>query len=154
MLEYILKMLNDEDLINSIKDIFLYHELDIDENNLVYSYEGDTEREEIRNFYNNKTWEEVLENKEFILGSHISFLTPMAIAMYIPAFMIYCLKSPEDADILISFLIWFLLDKNSINHFYTQKELEIFYSYLSCEQKKIIKKYIDYMCEKYPEDCS
>lgn len=146
-------MKNDKELISSIRDTFLYHELDIDENNLVYPYEGDTEREEIRNFYANKTWQDVLKNKEFIFGSHISFLTPVAIAKYIPAFMIYCLENPEDADILISFLIWFLLDKNSINHLHTQKELEIFYSNLSCEQKKIIKKYIDYICEKYPEDC-
>ena len=147
-------MVNKDELLYSIRNNFLKHNLTIDKDNLVYPYEGDTEREEIQKFYYNMgSWQNVLKNKNKIHGSHISFLTPIAIAQYIPAFMLYCIEDPENADILISFLTWFLLGKNSINDYCAKKELESFYHYLSNRQQETIMKYLEYMCDKYPEDC-
>jgi hypothetical protein len=52
-------------------------------------------------FYYKKTWKDVLKMKENIYGSDLSFLTPEAIAYYLPAFMIYTIEYPNEADNLL-----------------------------------------------------
>ena len=106
------------------------------------------------NFYYKKTWKEALKKKENIYGSDLSFLTPKAISYYLPAFMIYCIEDPDNADELLDRLLSFLLNLcNDLElYLWTEKRRQTFLKYLSSDQKDIVELYIEYMFQEYPED--
>jgi len=105
-------------------------------------------------FYYKKIWKEVLEKKENIHGSDLSFLTPEALAYYLPSFMIYCIIAPSEADNLLDDLLSLLLNlcNNLEIYVWKEKRRQLFLNFLSKEQKDTIELYIAYMFQEYPED--
>lgn len=142
----------EKELITFIRKSFEDHDLKLNHNQIIYTYVGDLEREEIQKFYYGKTWEEVLNNSNQI-NNDLTFMLPIAIAQYIPAFMIYCIDNPNDADTLLESLSWFLLNKNTLARYKEGDEKrKDFFSYLSQNQKECIKEYLYFMFNKYPEE--
>ena len=105
-------------------------------------------------FYYKKTWKEVLEKKENMYGSDLSFLTPKAIAYYLPSFMIYCIEHPNEADNLLDDLLSLCLNlcNNIEMYLWNEKRRQLFLNFLSTEQKNVLKQYIKYMFQEYPKD--
>ena len=116
-------------------------------------YDSEASANEVK-FYYGKTWKEVLQNKENIYGSDLSFLTPEAIAYYLPAFMIYCIENPNEADNLLDDLLSFLLNLcNDLElYLWREKRRQDFLNHLSSEQKDVIELFVEYMFQNYPED--
>jgi len=133
----------------------IYKNFPIDNNNFTKEmlYDSVASEGEVK-FYYKKTWKDVLDNKKNIYGSDISFLTPKAIAYYLPAFMLYCIEDPDNADNLMDGMLSFLLNLCNDSELYSwsEKRRQDFLNYLSKDQKDIIELYIEYMFQKYPED--
>jgi hypothetical protein len=141
-------------LIQKIKDSFQNFDLKINKAYLTINDKNDFECKEIQEVYANRTWEDILKNLNDIDGSNISFMTPKAIAQFIPAFMIYTIQDVYNADTLMDNLESFLLNLeiDLDMYIYNEKRRKEFFSLLSNEQQQTIESFIEYLMLIEPED--
>jgi len=135
------------ELIKNIKDSFKEFDLKLNRIDLTISDKTHLECKEIQEIYINKTWVDLLDNLEKIDGSNIFFMTPKAIAQFIPAFMIFVIQNPYEADTLTdsleSFLLNFEIDLEM--YIYNENRRKEFFSLLSNKQKKIIEIFVEHL---------
>jgi len=128
--------------ISSIKKIFSDFRINLQRREIIKkNILMDEERKSILKFYDQKTWNDVYNHKDRISGSDLSFLSIKAIANFLPAYILFCLKEPNEADVLCDDLIELSKSKN----------FHRVLSYYTEDQKYLVKKIMD-MLEPFLEE--
>jgi len=135
-----IKTINDKKIMlsNKIKEIFKEFDFNLTKRQIIFHVLAeDYERQEILDFYCKKNWQSILKDKNNIFDYHLIYMEPKAILKFLPAFMLYCIEDPDNADLLV---------ENLIDCLKTDRELKnLITIYLTLEQQIIIENFLEYI---------
>jgi hypothetical protein len=133
----LMKVFAEEVLISDIKKHFADYDFELKSNEVIlepeYHYE-DSEHDEIYKFYHNKTWKQALDNREKMFSSDLGFLTHKAVVKFLPAFLLYDLMYPIEADTFRDGISFYIDTIDGLK--------ELISVSLSSEQKKDLDEYL------------
>jgi len=113
--------------INTLISIFEHFSIPLKKHELLKGQAIDLEREDILRFYTDKNWMDVYTLRDNISSADLTFLSDKAIAKFLPAFLLYCIQEPDDADLLCDELVHLLQgkEKNKILRFLNLSQRDI-----------------------------